>query len=103
MQDAGRLLQSQGVQQVVIAGAGMVTACAQHFTLCIQYIDYRTGAHLETGLRGLNGLLVGDYGTLQRADLADAGDDAAVVVARLPFGGAPLLFLFLARLVILVT
>ena len=78
----------------------MVASCAQQFALCIQHVDDIARADIETGLCGLIGLCIGLDRTFQGIYPADPTDNTTVIVTRLAFGGAVLLFLLFQRLVV---
>lgn len=97
-QSTSGLTQCQGVQQVGVTGAGVVTAGAEHVTQCSQHVHSGARAYFKARLGGFGGGFGGSQRALVSLDLADAGLHGQEGVARLLLSGAILKFVLLLRL-----
>ena len=79
---AGRRLEPDDVDQVVVAAAREVALRLEQAPPCVQHVDRRTRANLEAGLGRLERGLVRFDRLLERRHARTLGDDAQVRVAR---------------------
>lgn len=96
---AGRLLQAQGIEDVVVAAVVVVAHGGVQLALGVEHVDDVAGADLVADLGGFQRTLVGDDRLAPRLDLLDVGIHRAVQVAGVLHHLAALAFAGLLALV----